>query len=99
MSGADSPAGVASLAKDLPPPRSLAAAMAPSPMLDPSTARRVRLGGWRGSISIFLVIFLPPPHSLLAQRVSVGRVHHPRGDGRRGSELPQRDAMKRRSGT
>src|SRR3974377_1698762 len=58
--GAGAPAEIASLARDLPPPRSLAAAMTPRPMLELSTARRVRLASVLGSISIFLLIVVPP---------------------------------------
>src|SRR3974377_1671381 len=58
--GAGAPAEIASFARDLLPPRSLAAAMTPRPMLELSTARRDRLASMLGSISIFLLIVVPP---------------------------------------
>src|SRR5262252_8471626 len=58
--GLAAPAEVASLARAPAPPRSLAAAIIPRPMLELSTARRVRLASMLGSISIFLLIVVPP---------------------------------------
>src|SRR6516164_6234873 len=58
--GAGFPAEITSFARDLPPPRTLAAAMIPRPMLELSTARRVRLAIMLGSISIFLLTVVPP---------------------------------------